>query len=166
MKDEFGREQNNSQAIRSLDKVRMAMFLQDIKGNPDKYPNDRSGWVEWLNKNSGDPTSIYGEREDQEETEKKMEIYFEKTNGNNIVIVTDGQTAKVFNGAPDALFADVDLNADDAADLLRRRLQELDAAGELNGYNDMYSPNEMEYEEIREELEESAELVFIKQRDK
>ncbi len=91
-----------------------------------------------------------------------MKIYFEKTNGNNIVIVTDGQTAKVFNGAPDGLFADVDLNADDAADLLRSRLQELDAAGELNGYNDMYSQNAMEYEEIKEELEESAELIFDK----
>ena len=92
-----------------------------------------------------------------------MKIYFEKTNGDNIVIATDGQTAKVFNGAPDGLFADVDLYADDAVDLLKSRLQELDAAGELNGYNDMYSPNEMEYEEIKEELEESAELIFDKQ---
>lgn len=78
MKDEFGREQNNSQAIRSLDKVRMAMFLQDIKNNPDNYPNDRSSWVEWLNKNSGDPMSIDGEREDQEDTEKKWRFTLKK----------------------------------------------------------------------------------------
>lgn len=91
-----------------------------------------------------------------------MEIYFEKTNGNNIVIVTDGQTAKVFDGAPDGLFADVALYADNAADLLKSRLQELDAIGELNDYNDMYSPNEMEYEEIREKLEDCAEPIFAK----
>lgn len=29
-----------------------------------------------------------------------MKIYFEKTNGNNKVIFTDGKTAKVFDGAP------------------------------------------------------------------
>jgi hypothetical protein len=33
-----------------------------------------------------------------------MKIYFEKTNGNNKVIFTDGKTAKVFDGAPTGRF--------------------------------------------------------------
>lgn len=28
-----------------------------------------------------------------------MKIYFAKTNGNNLVIITDGKTAKIFDGA-------------------------------------------------------------------
>lgn len=52
MKDEFGREQNKAQVIRSLDKTEMAILLQDIQENPDKYPGNRSGWIEWLNAGS------------------------------------------------------------------------------------------------------------------
>ncbi len=54
MKDEFGRKQNKSQAIRSLNKLSMAMFLEDIKENPNKYPNNISNWIEWLDEDSGD----------------------------------------------------------------------------------------------------------------
>lgn len=54
MKDEFGREQNKAQVIRSLDKTEMAILLQDIQENPDKYPGNSSGWIEWLNTGSGD----------------------------------------------------------------------------------------------------------------
>ena len=39
MKDEYGRVNNKAQVIRSLDKFRMAYLLNDIKSNPDKYPN-------------------------------------------------------------------------------------------------------------------------------
>lgn len=53
MKDEYGRINNKSQVIRSLDKVRMAWLLNDIKENPDKYPNTRTEWFEWLNQDSG-----------------------------------------------------------------------------------------------------------------
>lgn len=53
MKDEFGRKQNKAQVIRSLDKTKMATLLQNIQENPDKYPGDRSGWIEWLNAGSG-----------------------------------------------------------------------------------------------------------------
>lgn len=38
-----------------------------------------------------------------------MKIYFEKTNGNNKVIFTDGKTAKVFDGAPTGRVDGVDL---------------------------------------------------------
>jgi len=53
MVDQFGRTNNKAQAIRELDKLRMAYLLDDIKRNPDKYPDNRMDWVEWLNKESG-----------------------------------------------------------------------------------------------------------------
>lgn len=90
-----------------------------------------------------------------------MKIYFEKTNGNNLVIITDGETAKIFDAAPTGIYEGVDLYAEDAADRLRDRFQELDEAGELNKYSDIYSPDEMPVEELAEELE-GAELVFEK----
>ena len=54
MKDEFGRINNKSQAIRSLNKERMAYLLNRIKQNPDKYPETVEAWIEWLNMESGD----------------------------------------------------------------------------------------------------------------
>lgn len=49
-----------------------------------------------------------------------IKIYFEKTNGNNIVIITDGETAKVFDAAPSGIYEGIDLYADDAAELLKK----------------------------------------------
>lgn len=54
MKDEYGRINTKLQVIRSLANVRMAWLLNDIKENPDKYPNTRAEWFEWLNQDSGD----------------------------------------------------------------------------------------------------------------
>lgn len=88
-----------------------------------------------------------------------LKIYFQKTNGNNVVIVTNGTTAKIFDGVPDGTFAGVDLYAEDAAEQLRSKLAELEAAGELNEYGDMYSPNECNISDIEDELED-AELVY------
>lgn len=88
-----------------------------------------------------------------------MKIYFEKTNGNNLVIITDGETAKIFDAAPSGIYEGVDLCTEDAADQLRARFQGLEEAGELNDFNDIYSPDEMPVEELAEELE-GAELVF------
>ena len=45
-----------------------------------------------------------------------MKIYFEKTNGNNKVIFTDGKTAKVFDGAPTGRVDGVDLYGENAAE--------------------------------------------------
>lgn len=87
-----------------------------------------------------------------------MKIYFEKTNGNNLVI-TDGETAKIFDAAPSGIYEGVDLYAEDAANQLREKLATLDNVGELNGFNDIYSPDEMPLEDLAEELED-AELVF------
>ena len=88
-----------------------------------------------------------------------MKIYFEKTNGNNLVIITDGETAKIFDAAPSGIYEGVDLYASDAADQLRERFQELEESEELNDFNEIYSPDEMPVEELAEELE-GAELVF------
>ena len=94
-----------------------------------------------------------------------MKIYFEKTNGNNLVIITDGETAKVFDAAHTGIYEGVDLYAEDAADQLRARFQGLEEAGELNDYSDIYSPDEMPLEDLAEELE-GAELVFEKEWEK
>ena len=91
-----------------------------------------------------------------------MKIYFEKTNGNNLVIITDGETVKIFDAAPSGVYEGVDLYADDAADQLREKFRALAESGELNGFNDIYSPDEMPLEDLAEELE-AAELVFEKE---
>lgn len=88
-----------------------------------------------------------------------MKIYFKKTNGNNLVVITDGETAKVFDAAPSGIYEGVDLYAEDAADRLRDRFWALEEAGELNDFNDIYSPDEMPVEELAEELE-MAEMVY------
>lgn len=88
-----------------------------------------------------------------------MKIYFEKTNGNNLVIITDGETAKIFDAAPTGIYNGVDLYADDAAEQLRKKFQALEESGELNDFDDIYSPEEMLLEDLAEELE-VAELVF------
>ena len=88
-----------------------------------------------------------------------MKIYFEKTNGNNLVIITDGETAKVFDAAPSGIYEGVDLYDQDASEQLRERFRELEEAGELNEFNEIYSSDEMPVEDLAEELE-VAELVF------
>ena len=91
-----------------------------------------------------------------------MKIYFEKTNGNNLVIITDGEMAKIFDAAPSGIYDGVDLYAEDAADQLREKFRALEESGELNDFNDIYSPDEMPLEDLAEELE-AAELVFEKE---
>ena len=90
-----------------------------------------------------------------------MKIYFEKTNGNNLVIITDGENAKIFDAAPSGIYEGVDLYAENAADQLREKFRVLAESGDLNDFNDMYSTDEMPLEDLTEELE-GAELVFEK----
>lgn len=90
-----------------------------------------------------------------------MKIYFEKTNGDNLVIITDGETAKVFDAAPSGIYEGVDLYTEDAADQLRKKFQALEESGELNDFDDIYSPEEMPLEDLAEELE-GADLIFEK----
>lgn len=79
-----------------------------------------------------------------------MKIYFEKTNGNNKVIFTDGKTAKVFDGAPTGRVDGVDLYGENAAEELRKKYEP--AAFD---FEDVSDHNEVDFEEIEEELEES-----------
>lgn len=54
MRDEYGRINNRAQAIRSLDKLRLAHFLTLIVENPEEYPKNTMEWLDWLNAESGD----------------------------------------------------------------------------------------------------------------
>lgn len=90
-----------------------------------------------------------------------MKVYFEKTDGNNNVIITDGETAKIFDGAPKGIYEDVDLYAGDAAERLKAKFEELEESGKLNNFNEIYSPDEIPLANILTELEEqNAILVF------
>lgn len=53
MPDNNKTTKNRAKTIRNLDKLRMAQLLNDIKWNPNKYPNNVTGWIDWLNQNSG-----------------------------------------------------------------------------------------------------------------
>lgn len=88
-----------------------------------------------------------------------MKIYFEKTNGNHLVVITDGKTAKIFDAAQTGIYDGVDLYTEDAVDLLHARFRDLEEAGELNDFSDIYSPDEMPLEDLAEELK-NAVLVF------
>lgn len=89
-----------------------------------------------------------------------MKVYFEKTDGGNQVIVTDGETAKIFDAAPTGVFEGIDLYTEDAEEQLRKHFEDAENAGELNGYNEMYSENEINFEEaLADELEEAI-LIF------
>ena len=80
-----------------------------------------------------------------------MKIYFQKTYGSNSVIITDGEMAKVFDAAPSGIYEGVDLYDENAADQLRKRFRELDETGELNDFYNIYSPNEMPLEYVKNE---------------
>lgn len=54
MKDEYGRINTRAQVIRNLANFRIAMLLDDIKKNPEKYPRDKNDWTEWLEQESGE----------------------------------------------------------------------------------------------------------------
>ena len=57
MRDEYERIDNRAQAIRSLDKFRLARFLTHIVENSKEYPQNTIEWLDWLNAESGE--SIY-----------------------------------------------------------------------------------------------------------
>lgn len=90
-----------------------------------------------------------------------MKIYFKKTNGNNLVIITNGKIAKIFDAAPSGIYEGVDLYEENAADRLREKFRMLEQSGDINDFNDIYSPEEMPACELTEELDD-ADLVFEK----
>ena len=81
-----------------------------------------------------------------------MKIYFERTEGNNNVMITDGETVKIYDAAPTGIFEGVDLYAEDAAEKLALHFAELASNGTLNDFNDMFSENEMPLEDVADEL--------------
>lgn len=89
-----------------------------------------------------------------------MKIYFQKTNGSNSVIITDGEMAKVFDAAPSGIYEGVDLYDENVADQLRKRFRELDETGELNDFYNIYSPNEMPLEYVKNEIKNHSELIY------
>ena len=92
-----------------------------------------------------------------------MKIYFEKTDGSNMVIITDGETAKVFDAAPSRIYEGIDLSPSHAAELLKNPFRQLEKDGVLNDFDDIYSPNEVPAEELKEEIESYAVLIFDKE---
>lgn len=89
-----------------------------------------------------------------------MKVYFAKTDGGNQVIMTDGETAKIFDAAPTGVFEGIDLYAEDADEQLKNHFEEAENAGELNGYSEIYSSNEIDFDEaLAEELKEAM-LIF------
>ena len=88
-----------------------------------------------------------------------MKIYFERTNGNNLVIIAEGRNAKIYDAAPSGFYDSVDLYAEDAAEQLRGKFQALDEAGELNGFDEMRG-EEIEIDNNLFDELTGAELVF------
>lgn len=90
-----------------------------------------------------------------------MKIYFLKTDGNNQVIFTEEDTAKVFDAAPTGIFEGVDLYSSNAEKELKETFIKLYQNGELNDFTEIYCKDEMSLRDLAEVLE-SAVLVFDK----
>lgn len=88
-----------------------------------------------------------------------MKIYFERTNGNNLVIAAEGRGAKIYDAAPSGIYEGVDLYAEDAAEQLREKFQALDDADELSDFDELGGEEVKIGHDLFEELAE-AELVF------
>ena len=89
-----------------------------------------------------------------------MKIYFERTNGNNLVIAAEGRSAKIYDAAPSGIYAGVDLYAEDAADQLRKKFTELDEADELSDFDDLGGEEIRIGHDLFTVLACDAELVF------
>lgn len=87
----------------------------------------------------------------------KMNVYLVKTNGNNMVVFTDSQTAKCFDCAPSGLYAGIDIYATDAS----LKLAQLFADdGVLIDYNDIYSDNVVAWSDLEEDETINRILVY------
>ena len=81
-------------------------------------------------------------------------VYFLKTDDYNDVVITDGITAKIYGGEPTGIYNGVDLYAEDAPDKLQAVFKAQEEAGVLQGFEELYSSEEMPAEEIAEQLED------------
>ena len=66
-----------------------------------------------------------------------MEVYFLKTNGNNLVIALEEVFAKIYDGSPSWKYDGVDLYSESAVNSLRERYRSLDESGDLNDFSDL-----------------------------
>ena len=89
-----------------------------------------------------------------------MEVYFLKTNGNNLVIAIEERYAKIYDAAPSGIYEGVDLYTENAVDLLREKYRSLDEAGELNDFSDL-GGEEIEIDhDLYNQLSISGKLIF------
>ena len=63
-----------------------------------------------------------------------MNVYLVKTNGYNMIVFTNGKTAKCFTGDADGMFDGIDIYSKDAARKFQRHYEMLG----LNDYNEIY----------------------------
>ena len=42
-------ENSRAKAIKTMDKLRLAMLLEDISKHKEKYPESKEEWLNWLN---------------------------------------------------------------------------------------------------------------------
>ena len=89
-----------------------------------------------------------------------MKIYLERTNGYNVIALTDGNTAKIFDVAPNGIYEGIDLYSDDAIIKLKELFSDLNNTGCLEDYDFIYSDNEIEFEDVKSELEEFFVLIY------
>lgn len=81
-----------------------------------------------------------------------MYVYLVKTNGNNMVVFTDGETAKCFDCATNGKFANIDIYSDNAASDLTKYFTSCEFVD--YDYDDIYSPTEISYDEFVREVSE------------
>lgn len=80
-----------------------------------------------------------------------MKIYFVNNNAYNMVVTTDGEIAKIFNGASsDGMFEGIDLYSENAVEALEKRFQNAESIGDFKDWN---GDDEVEYADIMKELE-------------
>ena len=87
-----------------------------------------------------------------------MNVYLVKTNGNNMVVFTDGETAKCFDCAPTGMYEGIDIYAEDAPEKLAQLFA---IGGVLSDYDDIYTDTVVNWPDIEEDDEiERVYLVY------
>ena len=57
MNNDYEKVSTKAQTIRVLDKLRLALLLDDISSHPEKYPRNKNEWLYWLNTECGNTIS-------------------------------------------------------------------------------------------------------------
>jgi hypothetical protein len=85
-----------------------------------------------------------------------MKVYFENNNAFRNVIFTDGETAKIFNGAGDGKFDGIYLygDIDQVIEQLKQYFMEVD----LNDYDEINGDLTVDYDELADEINSMVEI--------